>query len=329
MALLEVRNLKTYFKLNEGLISKMAGKQVEIVKAVDNISFDISESEIVGIVGETGCGKTTVAKTILGLIRPEAGNIVFEKKNLAEMNATDIREFRSKVQMIPQNTMGSLNPRMMVRNIIAEPIRAFRRHKNGSNLWDKVAELLKTVELSWDGYAGRYPFQLSGGEARRVTIARSLAINPKLIICDEPTSGLDVSIGAKILNVMKQVHDDFQVAYLWISHNLHEVSYVSDTILVFYLGKIVEVGRTSAVFNAPAHPYTKALIGAMLELGGKSKSRQKDAYLRDEVPSPINPPSGCRFHPRCQSRSPNCSQAEPQLINLEKDHQVACVLYND
>jgi oligopeptide/dipeptide ABC transporter ATP-binding protein len=328
MALLEVRNLKTYFKLNEGLISKITGKQAEIVKAVDNISFDISESEIVGIVGETGCGKTTLAKTILLLIRPEAGEMVFEKKNLLEMNPNDIREVRSKVQMIPQNTMGSLNPRMMVRDIIAEPLRAFRHHKNNSNLWDKVAELLKTVDLSWD-YANRYSFQLSGGEARRVTIARSLAINPKLIICDEPTSGLDVSIGAKILNVMKQVHDDFQMAYLWISHNLHEVSYISDKILVFYLGKIVEAGRTSAVFNAPAHPYTKALIGAMLELGGKSKSEQKDAYLRDEVPSPINPPSGCRFHPRCQSKGPNCSQAEPQLINVEKDHQVACALYKD
>lgn len=328
MALLEVRNLKTYFRLNQGLISKVTGKQLEIVKAVDDVSFDISESEIVGIVGETGCGKTTLGKTILLLIRPESGEMLFEKKNLLEMSPGEIREFRSKVQMIPQNTMGSLNPRMMVRDLIAEPFRAFRHFKNNGDLWDKVAELLKTVELSWD-YANRYPFQLSGGEARRVTIARSLAINPKLIICDEPTSGLDVSIGAKILNVMQQVHDDFKVAYIWISHNLHEVSYVSDKILVFYLGKIVEAGRTSAVFNAPAHPYTKALIGAMLELGGKSKSKQKDAYLRDEVPSPINPPSGCRFHPRCQSKAPFCSQDEPQMIDVGKDHQVACVLYKD
>jgi oligopeptide/dipeptide ABC transporter ATP-binding protein len=328
MALLEVRNLKTYFRLNQGLISKVTGKKVEIVKAVDNVNFELSESEIVGIVGETGCGKTTLGKTILLLIQPEAGEVLFEKKNLLEMNPGEIRKFRSKVQMIPQNTMGSLNPRMMVRDAIAEPFRAFGRFKNNGDLWNKVAELLKTVELSWD-YADRYPFQLSGGEARRVTIARSLAINPKLIICDEPTSGLDVSIGAKILNVMKQVHDDFKVAYIWISHNLHEVSYVSDKILVFYLGKIVEAGKTSVVFNTPAHPYTKALIGAMLELGGKSKSRQKDAYLRDEVPSPINPPSGCRFHPRCQSKGPDCSQAEPQMINLGKDHQVACVLYKD
>lgn len=322
MALLEVKNLKIYYRINHGVLPIVLGIKSEIVKAVDDLTFDIAEGEIVGIVGETGCGKTTLGKSLLLLIKPVEGEIFFEGENILELSDKRIRQFRRQVQIVPQDPVGSLNPRMKIKNAIAEPLRAY----NGmyrEEIEETVGNLLKAVDLSPE-YGEKYPFQLSGGEARRVTVARSLALRPKLIICDEPTSGLDFSISAKILNVMKEIHDKFNLTYVWISHNLHEVNYISDRILVMYLGKIVEIGKTSDIFTNPAHPYTQGLLQAVPRFIGHKSLTQKKAHLRGEVPSPINPPPGCRFHPRCGFRMAKCMEVEPMTVTIKEGHKVAC-----
>lgn len=326
MALLEVRNLKTFYRLNPGILSKVLGQRSDLVKAVDDVTFDVAGGSILGIVGETGCGKTTLCKSLLLLVKPREGEIVFEKKNILELRSKEIRQFRRQVQMIPQDPIGSLNPRMKVKDAIAEPLRAYNVTRYRKEIDEKVENLLETVDLSPE-YAQKYPYQLSGGEARRVTVARSLALRPKLIICDEPSSGLDVSISAKILNVMNAIHDKFGLTYIWISHNLHEINYIASKILVMYLGRIVELGKTSDVFENPAHPYTQGLLLALprfLRYSGPSNSTQKKIRLKGEVPSPINPPPGCRFHPRCEHKMTECMEVEPKLVTIEEGHQVAC-----
>jgi len=322
MALLEVKNLKIYYRINHGVLSRVLGVKSEMVKAVDDLTFDIDEGEIVGIVGETGCGKTTLGKSILLLIKPVEGKIFFEGENILELSGKGIRQFRRQVQIVPQDPVGSLNPRMKIKNAIAEPLRAYNGMYH-EKIEETVGNLLKTVDLSPE-YGEKYPFQLSGGEARRVTVARSLALHPKLIICDEPTSGLDFSTSAKILNVVKEIHDKFNLTYAWISHNLHEVNYISDRILVMYLGKIVEIGKTSDIFTNPAHPYTQGLLQAVPRFIGRKSLTQKKVHLRGEVPSPINPPPGCRFHPRCAFRMAKCMEVEPMAVTIKEGHKVAC-----
>ena len=322
MAFLELRNLKVYYQLQQGVLAKVFGDDREMVKAVDDVTFDVNEGEIFGIVGETGCGKTTLCKSLLLLIEPRGGKIFFGNKDLLGLNPKEVRQFRREVQMIPQDPVGSLNPKMRVKNAVAEPLRAYSQ-RDPAGIEKKVEELLKTVDLSPE-FKEKYPFQLSGGEARRVTVARSLALRPKLMICDEPTSGLDVSISAKIINVMKAIRDEFNLTYIWVSHNLHEINYISNRVLVMYLGKIVEIGKTSAVFQRPGHPYTRGLLMALPKFAGPSAPAERKIYLKGEVPSPINPPRGCRFHPRCEHKKSICMEIEPELITVEEGHQVAC-----
>jgi len=324
MALLELKNLKVYYQLQQGVLAKILGGDREVVKAVDDVSFELHEGEIFGIVGETGCGKTTLCKSLLLLVKARDGKIFFNDRDLSGMHPREIRQFRREVQMIPQDPVGSLNPKMRIKGAVAEPLRAYSE-VNAAEIGRKVEELLRTVDLSSE-FKEKYPFQLSGGEARRVTVARSLALRPKLIICDEPTSGLDVSISAKIINVMREIRDEFNLTYLWVSHNLHEINYVSNRVLVMYLGKIVEIGRTSAVFERPGHPYTQGLLMALPKFAGVSGSKEKKIYLKGEVPSPINPPRGCRFHPRCDRRKSICMETEPKLVDVEDGHHVACWL---
>jgi len=324
MALLELKNLKVYYQLQQGVLAKILGGDREVVKAVDDVSFELHEGEIFGIVGETGCGKTTLCKSLLLLVKARDGKILFNDRDLSGMNPREIRQFRREVQMIPQDPVGSLNPKMRIKGAVAEPLRAYAE-VNAAEIGRKVEELLRTVDLSSE-FKEKYPFQLSGGEARRVTVARSLALRPKLIICDEPTSGLDVSISAKIINVMREIRDEFNLTYLWVSHNLHEINYVSNRVLVMYLGKIVEIGRTSAVFERPGHPYTQGLLMALPKFAGVSGSKEKKIYLKGEVPRPINPPRGCRFHPRCDRRKSICMETEPKLVDVEDGHHVACWL---
>jgi len=324
MALLELRRLKVFYRLQQGISATVFGGDRERVKAVDDVTFDVSEGEVFGVVGETGCGKTTLCKAILLLIKPTGGTILLRNRDLSGLNSREVRQFRREVQMIPQDPVASLNPKMRVRNAVAEPLRAYAELVP-AGIDGKVEELLKTVDLAPE-FGEKYPFQLSGGEARRVTVARSLALRPRLIICDEPTSGLDVSISAKIINVMKAIQKEFNLTYLWVSHNLHEISYVSDRVLVMYLGKIVEIGRTSAIFERPGHPYTQGLLAALPKIGTGSRGTEQKIYLRGEVPSPINPPAGCRFHPRCDRKRPICMESEPQFTAVGEDHQVACWL---
>ena len=322
MALLELKNLKVYYQLQQGALAKVFGDDREMVKAVDDVTFDVNEGEIFGIVGETGCGKTTLCKSLLLLIKPRGGKIFFGNKDLFGLNPKEIRQFRREVQMIPQDPVGSLNPKMRVKNAVAEPLRAYSQ-MDPAGIEKEVEELLKTVDLSPE-FKEKYPFQLSGGEARRVTVARSLALRPKLMICDEPTSGLDVSISAKIINVMKAIRDEFNLTYIWVSHNLHEINYISNRVLVMYLGKIVEIGKTSAVFQRPGHPYTRGLLMALPKFAGPSAPAERKISLKGEVPSPINPPRGCRFHPRCEHKKSICMEIDPELITVEEGHQVAC-----
>ncbi len=322
MPLLELTNLRVCYELQQGILPMFLGGRRETVKAVDDVSFEVLEGEIFGIVGETGCGKTTLCKSILLLVRARSGKIFLNDKDLLSLGPKEVRRFRRKVQMIPQDPVGSLNPKMRIRAAVAEPLRAATQ-MNATEVEREVEVLLKTVDLSPE-FKEKYPYQLSGGEARRVTVARSLALRPKLMICDEPTSGLDVSISAKIINVMKTIRDEFNLTYIWVSHNLHEINYISDRVLVMYLGKIVEIGKTSAVFERPGHPYTQGLLMALPRFAGHPGSRERRIYLKGEVPSPINPPQGCRFHPRCEQRKPVCVEAEPALIEVENGHRVAC-----
>jgi len=324
MALLELKNLRVYYELQQGRFPKVFGDNQGVVKAIDDVSFEVREGQIFGIVGETGCGKTTLCKSLLLLVKPRGGRIVFNQKDLLGLHRKEVRQFRREVQMIPQDPVGSLNPKMRIKDAIAEPLRAYS-DMNSIGLDGKVDELLRTVDLSPE-FKEKYPFQLSGGEARRVTVARSLALRPRLIICDEPTSGLDVSVSAKIINVMKAIREEFNLTYIWVSHNLHEINYISNRVLVMYLGKIVEIGKTSAIFERPRHPYTQGLLMALSKFGCASRDTERKLYLRGEVPSPINPPGGCRFHGRCDHKKSICMEAEPKLIEIEKNHEVACWL---
>jgi oligopeptide/dipeptide ABC transporter ATP-binding protein len=328
MTLLKVKNLKVYFPRNQGIVSRILRERQELVKAVDNVSFNVDEGEIVGVVGETGCGKTTLGKSIVLLVKPTDGEIIFEKQNILETKKGETRQLRRQIQMIFQDAIGSLNPRLVVKDAISEPLRAFYETGQPNKIDENVSDLLRTVDLSLE-YREKYPFQLSGGEGRRVTVARSLALRPKLIVCDEPTSGLDVSISAKILNFMKEIHDEYNLAYIWISHNLHEVYYVSDRILVMYLGRIVEYGGTQEVFNDAAHPYTQALLQALPKFRKGRTSSEKKIHLKGEVPSPINPPPGCTFHPRCKHRTKECMEIQPKLVSIGENHHVACLKYNN
>lgn len=319
--ILEVQNLKKYFPIRKGLLLK----EVAQVKAVDDVTFNIRRGETLGLVGESGCGKSTLGRALIRLYEPTAGAIQFSGKNWLTAKGAELRAARREMQMVFQDPIASLDPRMTVAQILSEP---FDIHNIGTSAEraKKVKELIETVGLK-ASHLNRYPHEFSGGQKQRICIARALALEPSLIIADEPVSALDVSIQAQILNLMKDLQDKYNLTYVFISHDLSVIEYLCDRIAVMYLGKIVEIGTRDELFKNPKHPYTQALISAIPKIGeGKKKMRRS---LTGEVPSPINPPSGCTFHPRCPHRQPRCSSDQPSLQKVKGDsaeHLTSCWL---
>lgn len=314
--LLDVRNLKQYFDIKGGVL----GRTVNHVKAVDGIDFQIYEGETVSIVGESGCGKSTTGRAILRLDNPTSGEIEFNGQDLASLSKRQMREVRKDLQVIFQDPFASLNPRQTVGRIVEEGMSILNSVPKKDRK-KRTVELLEQVGLNAD-VVNRYPHEFSGGQRQRIGIARALAINPKLIVCDEAVSALDVSVQAQVLNLLKKLQREYNLTFLFISHDLGVVRHISDRIIVMYLGKIVEVGDKKSVFENPQHPYTKALLSAIPE---PTRRKQKErVVLKGDVPSPISPPSGCRFHTRCPLAQESCKTKEPELRQAEDGHMYAC-----
>ena len=323
--LLEVKGLKMYFPITKGIIIQ---RKVADVKAVDGLNFNIKRGETLGLVGESGCGKSTTGRAILQLYRPTAGSVKFEGKELTEMKGETLRHQRREMQMIFQDPYASLNPRLTVGNIVGEPLEV---HKlaNGKERQERVQELLKLVGLN-PYFVNRYPHEFSGGQRQRIGIARALAVNPKFIVADEPISALDVSIQAQIVNLLEDLQADLGLTYLFIAHDLSMVRHISDRIAVMYLGKIVELTDHETLYEEPLHPYTVALLSAVPIPDPYIEEKRHRIVLEGDVPSPTNPPSGCNFRTRCPRVMDICAEVEPEWKNLgddEKEHWVACHLY--
>jgi oligopeptide transport system ATP-binding protein len=320
--LLEVKNVKKHFAIRSGMLLRQTGT----VYAVDGVSFTLKPGETLGVVGESGCGKSTLGRTVINIYDPTEGSVVFEGKDVSKLNHAGLKNFRKNVQMIFQDPYSSLNPRRTIANIIDQPMEA-----NGWSLSERkkrISELLKTCGLG-DWAQDRYPHEFSGGQRQRIAIARAIALKPKLVIADEPVSALDVSVQSQILNLMADLKKEMGIAYLFIAHDLAVVRHMSDRVAVMYLGTPVELGSKSDLYAAPKHPYTQALMAANPSLGeGKKKKR---AILGGDVPSPINPPSGCRFHPRCKYAKDICKKDRPVQKNIgtkEQEYLVACHFVN-
>jgi oligopeptide transport system ATP-binding protein len=315
--ILDVRNLYKYFPITKGFIFQ---KQVGAVKAVDGVSFTIRRGETLGLVGESGCGKTTTGRVILRLQEPTSGEVYFEGRNVFKLNKEEMRRLRRDMQIIFQDPYSSLNPRMTVGDIIGEPLEIHNLAR-GKEKVRRVQELLEVVGLS-PYHANRYPHEFSGGQRQRIGIARALAVNPKLIICDEPVSALDVSIQAQVLNLLEELQKEFGLTYLFIAHDLSVVKHISDRIAVMYLGRIVEIADADTLFTNPQHPYTEALLSAV-PIPDPAIRRER-IILPGDVPSPVNPPQGCRFHTRCLYAQESCRIEDPPLLDVGGGHLVAC-----
>jgi oligopeptide transport system ATP-binding protein len=319
--IVEVRNLKKYFPVKSGLFQRVS----DHVKAVDDVSLDIYDGETVGLVGESGCGKSTFGLTLLQLTRPTAGSVLFRGIDMAAKRGEDLRRSRTQMQIIFQNPYSSLNPRQMVERTLTEPMLVHGILK-GKAARERASELLQMVGLE-PYMLGRFPSEFSGGQRQRIGIARALSVNPKFIVCDEPISSLDVSIQSQIVNLLKKLQNDLGLTYLFISHDLSMIRYISDRIAVMYLGKIVELAESMSLVGKPLHPYTKALWSAIPIPDPFLEEKRERIILEGDVPSPIHPPAGCRFNTRCPNVMDICRSKEPQLKEMETGHQVACHLY--
>ncbi len=322
--IISVRNLTKHFPIKGGVF----GRVRDYVYAVDRVSFDVLPHQTLGLVGESGSGKTTVGRMILALIEPTAGEVFFEGQNILELNKHQLRQLRREMQVIFQDPAGSLNPRMTVERIIGEGLILHRLVKNKRQLREKVVSLLEQVGLSSD-YLNRYPHEFSGGQRQRIGIARALALEPKFIVADEPVSALDVSIQSQILNLLADLQEKYSLSFLFIAHNLAVVEHFCDTVAVMYLGRIVEYASADEIYANSLHPYTRLLMEAIPE---PDPSRQKKfAQIKGELPSPVNPPAGCHFHPRCPYADEQCREKFPELIGAEgnPNHKIACWKYKD
>ena len=319
--LIEVSGLKQYFTKTSGLF----GKKVQYIKAVDNVSFHIKKGETLGLVGESGCGKSTTGRTLIKLYEPTDGKIIFDGEDITNYSQKQMLPFRKRMQMVFQDPYASLDSRMTINEIIGE---AMVTHgiATGSEKNDRIMDLLDKVGLMKD-HANRYPHEFSGGQRQRVGIARALAVNPEFIICDEPISALDVSIQAQVINMLEDLQQDMGLTYLFIAHDLSMVKHISNRIGVMYLGNLVEIGASDEINEYPAHPYTQALLSAVPLPDPKMARERKRIVLQGDVPSPLNPPSGCPFRTRCTKCMKICSEVKPELKEIAPGHQVACHLY--
>ncbi|MBP9040879.1 MAG: ABC transporter ATP-binding protein [Anaerolineaceae bacterium] len=316
--LIKVEDLVMHFPIYRGVIRR----QVGAVHAVDGISFEVYQGETLGLVGESGCGKSTTGRTILQLYKPTAGNVYFKDKNLVKLKPEAMRMMRREMQMIFQDPYASLNPRMTVRDIIGEPLMAFGEGTS-KEIDDRVASLLDLVKLNKD-FASRYPHEFSGGQRQRIGVARALALNPSFIICDEPISALDVSIQAQVVNLLEELQEEFNLTYLFIAHDLSMVRHISNRVAVMYLGIIVELADRNELYNNPLHPYTQALLSAIPVADPVYSETRRRIILEGDVPSPANPPSGCRFRTRCPLADTICKEQKPEWREVRPNHFAAC-----
>ena len=322
--LLRVLDLKMYFPITRGIILQ---RQVGSIKAVDGISFDLMRGETLGLVGESGCGKSTTGRAILQLYAPTAGEVIFEGQDLTNINSGDLRRMRRRMQMIFQDPYASLNPRMTVGSIVGEPLEVHKIGGSRREQQQRVQELLEIVGLN-PYFINRYPHEFSGGQRQRIGVARALAVNPSFIVCDEPISALDVSIQAQVINLLEDLQSELGLTYLFIAHDLSVVRHISDRIAVMYLGKIVELADREELYENPLHPYTQALLSAVPIPDPQIEKKRQRIILEGDVPSPADPPTGCNFSTRCPQVMDICRQYEPSFPDVGDGHHVACFLYD-
>jgi oligopeptide transport system ATP-binding protein len=318
--LLEVKGLKKYFPITSGIVVQ---RHVGDVKAVDGISFDVRRGETLGLVGESGCGKSTTGRTILQLYRPTDGTVTFEGVELSTLKGEDLRHMRRRMQMIFQDPYASLNPRMTIGRIISEPLQVHKVLNSGAERQERVEYLMEKVGLN-PYFVNRYPHEFSGGQRQRIGIARALALEPSFIVCDEPISALDVSIQAQVVNLLEDIQGELNLTYLFIAHDLSMVRHICDRVAVMYLGKIVEIAETEELYTNPLHPYTQALLSAVPVPDPKVEAQRQRVILKGDVPSPINPPKGCNFNTRCPVAVDVCFGEDPQLVEVQPGHWVSC-----